>query len=420
MDVAYIVEHGINFKMAATGTRPEDLFPGVCSSRVSAGHNIHESHNRYQQGGTMTMAFSQLASYVISSGLDLTGLGWWSWIQVGTGDHWTQIVLTYQSCCLSGCRLIDQNGLMKGKGMVATQHTRYFQKKDNFNKPREVFSTQLIIHLRAWRAADDEIILFIDVNKNVYTGLLAKALRGNGLWMEEQILHLTGKEAPHSHCTGKVAIVGRYATPGIICTNSSYLSPHGAGVGNHQFQLHNFDVHTVLGTDYPNTVHPHGKALLCGVKQTVKRCNKVLRQLLIRHQSFEKLDFLQSNNHLMSAGDFQLLFIKWDKEVTQLMLALKKRCNKFWDKSIEFSLVTGVWIRCLQAYRWVQQFHENKVAHGGNQFQTCRRLDILSLLALTPAQVLLKINERMTRLDDLKKDVPKLWNVHLRECLSLV
>jgi hypothetical protein len=61
---------GINFKMAATGTRPQDLFPRMCSSRVFAGHNIHELHNRYQQGGTMTAAFSWLASYVISSGVD--------------------------------------------------------------------------------------------------------------------------------------------------------------------------------------------------------------------------------------------------------------------------------------------------------------------------------------------------------------
>jgi hypothetical protein len=73
------------------------------------------------------------------------------------------------------------------------------------------------------------VILFIDVNENVYTGPLAKAVQGNGLWMEEQTLCLTGKEAP-----GKVAIVGMYATPGIICTNS-YLSPQGAVVGNHRF-----------------------------------------------------------------------------------------------------------------------------------------------------------------------------------------
>jgi hypothetical protein len=74
--------------------------------------------------------------------------------------------------------------------------------------------------------AGEDVILFIDVNENIYTGPLAKALQGNGLRMEEQILCSTGKETPHSHCTGKVAIVGTYATPGIMCTNS-YLSPHG-------------------------------------------------------------------------------------------------------------------------------------------------------------------------------------------------
>jgi hypothetical protein len=71
-DGACIVEHDINFKMAAIGTRPEDLFLGVCSSRVSVGHNIHESHNRYQQGVIMTVAFSRLVSYVLSTGVDQT------------------------------------------------------------------------------------------------------------------------------------------------------------------------------------------------------------------------------------------------------------------------------------------------------------------------------------------------------------
>jgi hypothetical protein len=113
-------------------------------------------------------------------------------------------------------------------------------------------------------------------------GPLAKALEGSGLRIEEQTLCLTGKEAPHSHCTKKVAIVGTYATPGIICMNS-YLSPHGAGVGNHRFQLHDFDAHTVLGTDYPKTVHSHGRTLCCRVEQTVKQYNEVLRQLLIHH-----------------------------------------------------------------------------------------------------------------------------------------
>jgi hypothetical protein len=137
-----------------------------------------------------------------------------------------------------------------------------------------------------WHAAGEEVILFIDVNENIYMGPLAKALQGNGLRMEELTLCLTGKEAPHSHCAGKVAKVGTYATLGIICTNS-YLSPHGAGVGNHWFQLHDFDAHTVLGTDYLKTVHPQGRALRCGVERTVKRYNKFPTKLLIHHRSFE-------------------------------------------------------------------------------------------------------------------------------------
>jgi hypothetical protein len=95
----------------------------------------------------------------------------------------------------------------------------------------------------------------------------------------------------------------------------------------------------------------------------MKRYNKFLTKLLIHHRSFEKLEFLQGNHHLMSADAFQTLFNRWDMEVMQLRLALEKRFNNFCDGSIEFSLITGIWIRCLQAYCWVQQFHENKVAH---------------------------------------------------------
>jgi hypothetical protein len=195
----------------------------------------------------------------------------------------------------------------------------------------------------AWHTAGEEVILFIDVNENIHMGPLAKALSGDWLRMEEQTLRLTGKEASHSHCTGKVAIVSAYANPGIICTNS-YLSPHSAGVGDHRFQLHDFDAHTVLGADYPKTVHPQGRAVCCGVKRIVKQYNKVLTKLLIHHRLFEKLEFPQTNHHLMSADAFQTLFNRWDTEVTQLMLALEKWCNKFCDGNIEFSPITNVWI----------------------------------------------------------------------------
>jgi hypothetical protein len=101
------------------------------------------------------------------------------------------------------------------------------------------------------------------------------------------------------------------------------------------------------------------------------------------------------------------------------MQGLEKGCNKFQNGSLEFSPITGIWIRCLQAYHWIQPFHETMVAHVGNLFQTCKCLNILSPGALTPTQVILNINECMMRLDDLKKDMPNLWNIYLRERLAL-
>jgi hypothetical protein len=78
MDGACIVEHGTNFLMAPVGQRLEDIFAAFWGSRsVSAAHNIHEQHSRYQQGGTLTAAFTCLSGYVTATGVDPTGLGHW-------------------------------------------------------------------------------------------------------------------------------------------------------------------------------------------------------------------------------------------------------------------------------------------------------------------------------------------------------
>jgi hypothetical protein len=48
-----------------------------------------------------------------------------------------------------------------------------------------------------WCVAAEEVILFIDVNENIYTGPLAKALQGDGLWIEEKTLERGNTQSPH-------------------------------------------------------------------------------------------------------------------------------------------------------------------------------------------------------------------------------
>ena len=130
--------------------------------------------------------------------------------------------------------------------------------------------------------------------------------------------------------------------------------------------------------------------------------------MLIRHRSFKKLEQLQQSHDKLSAAEFQLMFNNWDKEVTQLMLGSEKRCNKFRDGNIEFSPVVGIWIRHLQAYRWIEQYHAENVKRAGNLCRTCRRLGISSPQFHSLAQILAGIEACTQHLADLRKIAPQL------------
>ena len=152
--------------------------------------------------------------------------------------------------------------------------------------------------------------------------------------------------------------------------------------------------------------------------QTVKNYNTVLKQLLVCHRSFEKLEFLQQNHVNMLAAEFQLMFNQWDREVTQLMLGSEKRCNKFWDGSIEFSPVIGLWIRRIQVYRWIRQNHEGRVEHAGNLFRACQRLFVSPPTSLSPDQVTACKEDCKRHLEALWQSTLKLRDEHLRTCLD--
>jgi hypothetical protein len=144
----------------------------------------------------------------------------------------------------------------------------------------------------------------------------------------------------------------------------------------------------------------------------------VLKQLLVRHWLFEKLEFLQQHHSNMSAADFQLMYNQWDREVTRLMLGSEKQCNKFRVGSIEFSPVIGLWIRRIQVYRWIRRYLVGKVEHAGNLYRTCRRLYVPPPHLLTLTQVTATKEDCKRHLEALRQSAPKLRDEHLRSCLD--
>ena len=90
--------------------------------------------------------------------------------------------------------------------------------------------------------------------------------------------------------------------------------------------------------------------------------------MLIRHRAFEKMESLQQNKQNMSQATFQLLYNKWDNEVTKMMLAAEKRCNKFMDGLIDWSSTIGIWINRMRAYLTIKHFKEGKIHDPCNLF----------------------------------------------------
>ena len=63
----------------------------------------------------MVAAFSQLAGFIFiqETGVDRTGLGHWSWMKVGTGEHSARIISTYQPCNMACTSTFDSTGKMQ-------------------------------------------------------------------------------------------------------------------------------------------------------------------------------------------------------------------------------------------------------------------------------------------------------------------
>ncbi len=60
-------------------------------------HNINDEKIKCNQwGGTCVTTVGQLSSFVTETGVDSTGLGRWSWVQMGGGGKTTRVITAYQ------------------------------------------------------------------------------------------------------------------------------------------------------------------------------------------------------------------------------------------------------------------------------------------------------------------------------------
>jgi hypothetical protein len=129
------------------------MFQREVACQAVTGHNVHHGVSKVQEGGTGMVAFGDTAGYISKVGKDPYGLGRWGWM--------------YNAC----------KNNMKDLHTMYQQQCQYFiTKKKDLTCPNKLFWLHLLQQLVKWRAAGDQIILFMDHNKHMYDGPLGRAL----------------------------------------------------------------------------------------------------------------------------------------------------------------------------------------------------------------------------------------------------
>ena len=128
-------------------------------TRMSTANNKHESIDKLQFGGTVTMAVNEVAARVHASGADERGLGRWTWLLFeGHNNYKTRIISAYVPC----------KPATKNDATVYQQQSRYLTSQSITTCPRKIMIEELTDQIQTWSKKRENIVLFVDCNENLH------------------------------------------------------------------------------------------------------------------------------------------------------------------------------------------------------------------------------------------------------------
>lgn len=301
---------------------------------------------------------------------------------------------------------------------VCDQHTRYFESRGEVRHPRQMFQADLLLLIRSWKTAGDEIILMGDFNENVYEGDLARNLLHDDIRMSELCQHTTGSRLPNTHIRGSVPIDAVFATAVISCTAVTLL-PHRMGVGDHRVFLLDIESDTLLGDVFPRVIPISRRLLNCASDKKKNTYMSVLNQLTSRHLIYKKLIYyIQQDSTRMTHAQLQLRMNKVDLELEEFMKSSEKDCHKLKRDSIEWSPYAKVWIHRRWLLKRVERYLEKKTRDPRNLIQDCLRRGVKSPLSITMDELRTKFFVCQKNIELLTKNGPLFRLKHLQNLLK--
>lgn len=388
-----------------------DLLSPVMAKRGLTAHNttgdlLHKS----QRGGVVVTALGRLCDAVSSSdgmGRDPTGLGRYTWIQIGNGSIRTFIVAAY----------IPHKPPRSAAGETNWEQQQcYFHAIGDFRNPDDILLSDLLEQFRLWRGEGHEVILSLDANQDVYDGYLAQKLSDGPYNMCCLLQQATGAKVPNSHFRGKRPITTIFGSTGLT-VGDGMVYPHWYGVGDHRVFVVEVSASSMFGGVYPSIGSPKARTLNCKIERCRKQYNRVLKSLCDRHKMHEKLLRIKVLDDSVSAAEYQLLHNRWDNELGDFMASAEEECTKFQSSLIEYSPTVGLWLKRRTILKWILRWHDGQVPDDRNLKRAAARNGIEDPLTSSREDIEARLVACIGHLMELRKIAPELRRKHMRACL---
>jgi hypothetical protein len=255
--------------------------------------------DKIQYGGVGIVALSDVKHCIIESGKDTSGLARWVWIRIqGREGHTTRIVSAYRPCRSNGA------------STVFHQHCQILSSKGDHRDPLEAFLQDILLALETWQSTGDHLVIGMDVNEDVRTGPISKALAELGL--REAILDAHSEQSPpatHNRNQNRQPIDGIWISACIQIAFGGYSAFGDACPSDHRALWINIS-HSVMFGQRPDQLSlPKARNLKTSDPRLIERYNDLVKQAMFRSGFYKRFEAfkIRYNRGEWSQVDYNIL-----------------------------------------------------------------------------------------------------------------
>ena len=300
-------------------------------TRISASNNRHESIDKLQFGGTMTMAVNETATRVHASGADEKGLGRWTWLLFeGHNNYRTRIISAYVPCKSNS-----------GKdATVYQQQKRYYESQGIRLCPRALMIKELTDLIKTWEDKGENIVLFIDCNENLHKqGQIQRLLVGDKCKLIDPIRRKfgTANAPPTYHRNNSYPIDSVFVSKRLRHITYGGWLRFGEGIGDHRVIYIDLPVQLLLGENKFVIPPPSVRRLKCNDPRVVDRFNTILEEQYRQHKTLTRIEHLNQTFHIPLNETEQIELEKIDRISTFAVRHADKKCRKLCMGEVPYS-----------------------------------------------------------------------------------